>query len=166
MADYERFLQRELPPRVRGQLERRIEEELIPVEARLRGQIVEIVRDTQVELFRLFKLSSQNRSTHEVGSHHHAASSTDLSQPPRQNDECGSGQESSAQDVVSDGQSLENQIELLRHDPLLDWESFPGFDGQLYDFGEILDGAEMFVDSEYSVMPETDESAPNASGSG
>lgn len=38
--------------------------------------------------------------------------------------------------------------------------------GQLYDFEEIVTGAEMLADSEYGVMPETDESAPNASGSG
>lgn len=133
----------------------------------MRGQIVEIVRDAQLELFRLFKSSSQNRTTQEAASHHHAASPTDLSQPPRQDHKCVLGQEYYAEDVLaSDGRSLENQIELLRPDPLLDWESFPGFDGQLYDFGEIVNGAEMFADSEYGMMPETDESAPNASGSG
>lgn len=102
-----------------------------------------------------------------MGSNHHASASTGLSQPSRQDHECGSGQEYSAEDVaVSDGRSLENQIELLIPGPLLDWESFPGFDGQLYDFGEVLYGAEMFTDSEYGVMPETDESAPNARVSG
>lgn len=134
----------------------------------MRGQIVEIERDVQLELFRLSKSSSQNRTTQEAASHHHAASSTDLSQPPRQDHKCVLGQEYYAEDVLaSDGRFLENQIELLRPDPLFDWESFPGFDGQLHEFGEIVNGAEIFADSEYGVMmPETGESAPNASGSG
>ncbi|KAJ0110278.1 ankyrin protein [Diaporthe amygdali] len=167
LTDYERFLQRELPPRVRGQLERRIEAELVPIEDRLRVQIVETVRDTQVELFRLFKFSAQNRATPLVTSHHDAVSHTDLGQPPQQDRESGSGWEYSVEDSVPlDGWSLENQVESLRPDPLLEWESFPGFDGQFYDLGQIVNGAEMFANSENGVNPATDDFTGNAGGSG
>lgn len=44
---YEEFLRRELPRRVRGELEVRIEHELGPVEESLKHQLVDIVRDMQ-----------------------------------------------------------------------------------------------------------------------
>ncbi|KAL1861649.1 hypothetical protein Daus18300_008765 [Diaporthe australafricana] len=171
MTDYENFLQRELPLRVRGQLERRIEAELIPIEDRLRGQIVEIVRDTQIELFRLFKLSAQNRKAPEESMQHDEVSHTDLSHPPRQDSDCESrsGQDHSVEtNVTSEGWSLENHMQLPRPDPLLDWENFSGFDGQLYDFGEIDNGAELFPDSTYGAMPATNsfsETYPDTSSS-
>ncbi|KAK6212459.1 hypothetical protein LQW54_005233 [Pestalotiopsis sp. IQ-011] len=58
MTEYENFLRHEMPDRVRHQLELRIEEALNPLEETLRGQIVDIVRDVQLELFQSFRASA------------------------------------------------------------------------------------------------------------
>lgn len=50
-------MRRELPGRVRGELEVRIERALIPVEESLKQQLVGIVQDLQVTLFEEFKQS-------------------------------------------------------------------------------------------------------------
>lgn len=55
IARYEEFLRRELPRRVRGELEVRIEHELSPVEESLKRQLVDIVRDMQQRLFADFR---------------------------------------------------------------------------------------------------------------
>lgn len=55
IARYEEFLRRELPRRVRGELEVRIEQELSPVEESLKRQLVDIVRDMQQSLFADFR---------------------------------------------------------------------------------------------------------------
>lgn len=55
IARYEDFLRRELPRRVRGELEVRIEQELMPVEESLKRQLVDIVRDMQQRLFADFR---------------------------------------------------------------------------------------------------------------
>lgn len=55
IARYEEFLRRELPRRVRGELEVRIEQELSPVEESLKRQLVDIVRDMQQRLFADFR---------------------------------------------------------------------------------------------------------------
>lgn len=55
IAQYEEFLRRELPRRVRGELEVRIEQELSPVEESLKRQLVDIVRDMQQRLFADFR---------------------------------------------------------------------------------------------------------------
>ncbi|KKY37605.1 hypothetical protein UCDDA912_g02360 [Diaporthe ampelina] len=55
LARYEEFLRRELPRRVRGELELRIDQELTPVEERLKRQLVDIVRDMQQRLFADFR---------------------------------------------------------------------------------------------------------------
>lgn len=61
----------------------------------------------------------------------------------------------SKKNVTSEGWSLENHTQLLRPDPLLDWESFSEFDGQLHDFGEIDDGTGIFPDSTYGAIPDS-----------
>lgn len=55
IAHYEEFLRRELPRRVRGELEVRIEQALSPVEESLKRQLVDIVRDMQQRLFADFR---------------------------------------------------------------------------------------------------------------
>jgi len=64
-AKYEHFLGTELPLRVRQQLETRIEAALNLKEEfqTLRSQIIEIVRDTQLELFKLYRTGSSNQPT-------------------------------------------------------------------------------------------------------
>lgn len=64
-AKYEQFLGAELPSRVRQQLEIRIEAALDPLDEfkTLKGQIIDIVRDTQLQLFKLYKTGSSNLPT-------------------------------------------------------------------------------------------------------
>lgn len=64
-AKYEHFLGAELPSRVRQQLEIRIEAALNPLDEfkTLKGQIIDIVRDTQLQLFKLYKTGSSNLPT-------------------------------------------------------------------------------------------------------
>ncbi|KAL6406688.1 hypothetical protein AUP68_09490 [Ilyonectria robusta] len=64
-AKYEQFLGAELPSRVRQQLEIRIEAALNPLDEfkTLKGQIIDIVRDTQLQLFKLYKTGSSNPPT-------------------------------------------------------------------------------------------------------
>lgn len=50
-------MRRELPGRVRGELETRIERALVPLEESLKQQLVGIVQDLQVRLFEEFKLA-------------------------------------------------------------------------------------------------------------
>lgn len=57
LARCEAFMRRELPGRVRGELETRIERALVPVEESLKQQLVGIVQDLQVRLFEEFKLA-------------------------------------------------------------------------------------------------------------
>jgi hypothetical protein len=53
--NYERYLQRELPRLVRQQLEIAASEFSGPLENQLRGQLIEIVRDAQSQLFRRYR---------------------------------------------------------------------------------------------------------------
>ncbi|KAH6972918.1 hypothetical protein BKA56DRAFT_593014 [Ilyonectria sp. MPI-CAGE-AT-0026] len=64
-AKYEQFLGAELPSRVRQQLEIRIEAALNPLDEfkTLKGKIIDIVRDTQLQLFKLYKTGSSNLPT-------------------------------------------------------------------------------------------------------
>ncbi|KAH7009713.1 hypothetical protein EDB80DRAFT_572751 [Ilyonectria destructans] len=64
-AKYEHFLGAELPSRVRQQLEIRIEAALNPLDEfkTLKGQIIDIVRDTQLQLFKLYKTGNSNLPT-------------------------------------------------------------------------------------------------------
>lgn len=51
LARYEQYLRRELPPAVRLKLEIQIEQAFENIEEKLRGQLVEIARDAQLQLF-------------------------------------------------------------------------------------------------------------------
>lgn len=66
-ARYEEFLRRELPRRVRGELEVRIEHELSPVEESLKHQLVDIVRDMQQRLFADFRKMQGDGASHTEG---------------------------------------------------------------------------------------------------
>lgn len=60
-AQYEEYLGRELPRQVRRRLEDAIDEEMEPIEERLKAQLVDIVKESQADLFRTFQanLSSE-----------------------------------------------------------------------------------------------------------
>ncbi|KAJ8125719.1 hypothetical protein O1611_g7920 [Lasiodiplodia mahajangana] len=136
MMEYEEYLQRELPSRVREQLEIRIEEALDPIEETLRGQIVEIVRDMQLELFRLFRSSIRQpdrASTH--GAERVEAQGRMGEQQPEEPIQPLWANNTSLQSV----QDVEVQLAALRPEPYLDWD-FDDFDGQLFDFGQVTRG--------------------------
>jgi hypothetical protein len=56
---YERYLRRELPRAVRRRLEEAVAQFSEPYESQLRGQLVDIVRDTQSQLFRAYRHEAQ-----------------------------------------------------------------------------------------------------------
>jgi hypothetical protein len=76
--NYERYLRRELPRLVRQQLETAASEFSAPLENQLRGQLIEIVRDAQSQLFR------QYRCTDPTAADPRAASSRGLVPESRQ----------------------------------------------------------------------------------
>lgn len=63
LARYEEFLRRELPSAVRRELELAVEREFSPVEERLKSQLVEIVRDLQLQLFQTYTRSRNTEPT-------------------------------------------------------------------------------------------------------
>jgi hypothetical protein len=64
-SQYEEFLTRELPRRVRRELELAVEKELEPIEDRLKSKLVDIVCTCQEKLFREYqKPRESTQSTH------------------------------------------------------------------------------------------------------
>lgn len=55
LAEYEEFLLRELPPKVRKGLERELDLQLHGVEADLKGKLIDIFRDANMQLLRTFR---------------------------------------------------------------------------------------------------------------
>lgn len=67
---YEEFLSRELPRQVRRELEMALDQELEPIEDRLKSQLVEIVRSSQEKLSRLYQNSLRDpHSAPDVAGH-------------------------------------------------------------------------------------------------
>jgi hypothetical protein len=54
LSRYEQYLRRELPPAVRRELELALDRNLEPLEERLKAQLIEIVRDLQLQLFQSY----------------------------------------------------------------------------------------------------------------
>jgi hypothetical protein len=54
LARYEQYLRRELPPAVRRELEYAVEREFSPIEEHLKSQLIDIVRDLQIQLFQTY----------------------------------------------------------------------------------------------------------------
>lgn len=150
LTEYENFLQRELPPLVRSQLEARIEAALYPVEEALRGQIVDIVRDTQVELFRCFTSSTQQRSR---PPNDEASAAEAARGGPGERVEATQDRPDGEQPPPTSTSAWPEQLEAYRPpDPFLDdqWGMLE-FDGQLYDFGQMMRD-ESFADSAYGTI--------------
>jgi hypothetical protein len=79
LAEYEQYLKRELPPRVRRGLEQEVEKELNCVEDTMKTKAIEIFRNVQLQLLRTFKFGS-GRSDADLSSEIH----DDTSQQARQ----------------------------------------------------------------------------------
>lgn len=68
LAQYEAFMRAQLPKRVRRELEKRIEQQMAPIEEHIKAQLVDIVRDLQLKLLEEFRKpnspgTTTNRST-------------------------------------------------------------------------------------------------------
>lgn len=135
------FLRQELPSRVRQQLETRIEEALNPIEEALRAQLVEIVRDTQLELFHLYK-SSRTTDAAEIGSstgpsgaHEHRALDQQISEV------------SPAIDGEAESSRMEGQLGAPSLGSTLDWEL--AIDDQLTEFCPMAPSGEAYLDDNF-----------------
>lgn len=140
---YEQFLRRELPSRVRLQLEVRIEERLSPVEEGLRSELVEIVREMQLQLFEIYKSSRTTGS-------HVTDTATLMDGNTRRHDEADSG--------LGEGQgtqiwSVEDQLQPFYQPPHLEnFNLFDDFDGLFFNFSEMQSDS-IAVDSGYGSLP-------------
>jgi hypothetical protein len=159
MTEYDGFLRREMPDRVRYQLELRIEDALNPLEETLRGQIVDIVRDTQLELFKVFMSSLGEAS---------GLGTRSLIDPQVMEQGTGGLQDRGDDDTEVEPRqahleqtthaalpewSWEEQLHAYRPEPLFEGGLY-GFDGQLFDFGSLLNASPQ-LDSAYGTSSET-----------
>ncbi|KAI1859822.1 hypothetical protein JX265_010271 [Neoarthrinium moseri] len=147
MVEYESFLRREMPNRVRHQLELRIEDALNPIEETLRGQIVEIVRDVQLELFQSFRASIGRAPL--SGRHEQEAAVVEANTPAEQIRDRDGGNHGALETTSRPaeggmphqffaGQSAwEEQMQAYQPVPPLDIPSMD-FDGELFDFSSLL----------------------------
>lgn len=130
---YEQFLRRELPSRVRQELEIRIEEALSPVEEGLQSQLVDIVRDTQRQLFEIYESSrSMTRPA--------SASDANLQDGPH-------GAQLTAPQITTHeqhypGNMMTNSLDLgdtlQAYQPIPPYlEDFDVFQGEMFDFSAI-----------------------------
>lgn len=162
MVEYETFLRREMPNRVRQQLELLIEDALNPIEETLRGQIVDIVRDVQLELFRSFRGSIDATLPNDNLRQEFAVIETNSSAAEQIWD--GEGGNDDTQELSISGptetdmlhQSFlaqsdwEEQMQAYQPVPPLDFSSVD-FDGELFDFSSLVN-APAPPDSTYGTM--------------
>jgi hypothetical protein len=161
MTEYENFLRHEMPDRVRHQLELRIEEALNPLEETLRGQIVDIVRDVQLELFQSFRASTgptrPNGDSVQESASIEIDDNPDKSQDEEREDTDAQVSTLVARNTEPPGQfdsgqcSWEEQLEAYRQVPPLDFSftDFDDFDGALFDFSSVIPAAQ---DSAYGTL--------------
>lgn len=148
LSEYEQFLRRELPDRVRQQLEVRIESALHPVEEALRGQIVDIVRDTQLDLFQSY-MSSFAQNTGNPG---RRVRPEEQPEPhPGMVQDQTIAEVSSHQPLVPWSFSLEDELQPYRPEPYFEGV-ITGFDGLLFDFVPFQE-QQTYMDSAYESMP-------------
>lgn len=162
MVEYETFLRREMPNRVRQQLELRIEDALNPIEEALRGQIVDIVRDVQMELFRSFRASigatpPTNNLRHETAI---TEVSSTITEQIRDSEDGNVGTQEFSITGSTDADMLhqsfsaqsdwEEQMQAYQPVPPLDLSSLD-FDGELFDFSSLVN-VPASLDSTYGTM--------------
>ncbi|KAI1459618.1 hypothetical protein F4805DRAFT_419639 [Annulohypoxylon moriforme] len=147
MVEYESFLRREMPDRVRHQLELRIEDVLNPIEETLRGQIVDIVRDVQLELFQSFRASigtaPPNSHSNQEAAITEANSTTEQIRVSEGGIISNPGPASRPTDadllnqLLPGDSSWEEQMQAYQPVPPLDLSSLD-FDGELFDFSSLV----------------------------
>lgn len=153
LEGFEEFSRRELPSRVRRELEVRIEEVLDPIEEGLRGQIVDIVRDVLLELLEMYKSTRSATNT--------VLMSETVPQDGALEDEAAAAPSTSyAQQhpevmMTMNPPDLSDVLHAYEVPPYLD--DFAGFHGELFDFLEWQPNS-INHDSGYdgSLVPEQD----------
>jgi len=123
IARYEQYLRRELPNRVRQALETRIDEALNPIEERLRDQIVEIVRDSQLHLFERYK-SSRTQALRDLPG---------MEAPPTLDESPAPGQHGVPGPSVH---MLDDELQLYRPEPYFD-QQFDDLNGDFFNFMQV-----------------------------
>lgn len=146
LAQYEQYLRRELPPAVRRELEIAVKKEFSPLEERLKSQLINIVRDLQLQLFQSYTQSrrvvASDAPVLDPTSAMTAAGRSEnrMSDPP--------------QTVIPEYQdtTLENQLAPYQPAPPLENSTNVDFDAVLFQFDDLSG----FEDSAYgSLFAET-----------
>ncbi|KAH7304168.1 hypothetical protein B0I35DRAFT_414647 [Stachybotrys elegans] len=119
-SQYEQFLRQELPSRVRQELEVRIRERLNPIEEGLRGELVDIVRDMQLQLFNIYRASRATPNT-----------TDNAIVSPENGNAVISGAASGETDQIWD---TAEQLQPFSQPPHLDDLQFDAFNGLVFDF--------------------------------
>lgn len=122
------------------------ENALHPVEEALRSQLVDIVRDTQLDLFQSYISSFSQTSGNP---NHQVQSEEQLQQHPT----AGQNQtiaEASTRPLIS-VEELGEQLQPFRPEPFLEGD-FSDFNGLLFDFDQFQ-GLQTYTDSAYESMP-------------
>ncbi|KAF2728720.1 hypothetical protein EJ04DRAFT_476937 [Polyplosphaeria fusca] len=139
VARYEQFLRRELPAAVRRELENTVEREFTPLEERLKSQLIEIVRDVQLQLFQSYthtrkKTTQEDEAPPDAETEPEEATQTDV----------GGDHVSSSEEM----DTLENQLAAFEPaPPLADFDALD-FDAILFQFQDMHE----FEDSAYGSL--------------
>ncbi|KAF2191543.1 hypothetical protein K469DRAFT_697196 [Zopfia rhizophila CBS 207.26] len=134
LARYEQFLRRELPPAIHQELENAVEREFNHLEERLKSQLIEIVRNLQLQLFQSYtQTRNGNRHSRTVTQSAESIPIPGLSTPSNIN-------------PVS-GATLEDQLASFEPPPPVG-EDVLDFDAVLYQFEDL----EEFEDSAYDSL--------------
>ncbi|PSN74914.1 hypothetical protein BS50DRAFT_615700 [Corynespora cassiicola Philippines] len=150
MARYEEFLRRELPPAVRYELECAVEKEFSNLEETLKSQLVDIVRDLQLQLFQSYT-RSRNTAPESAPATIQAISSgqneqINLEQLPLQ-DVALETIEQSASDMTKLDEAIGNQLAPFEPVPLFE-DFFDFIDPMLFHFPDSTGKTEL-TDSGY-----------------
>ncbi|KAI1324107.1 hypothetical protein F5Y16DRAFT_315966 [Xylariaceae sp. FL0255] len=135
MIEYEEYLERELPPFVRQQLDVLVDNALNPLEETLRGQLVDIVRNAQVELYRRFRSSVRPHSGEEAVTTEQPLESIDVIEAGPSDQGMGSG--NTPRRVPERLWNIEDALALWHPEPGFD-SNLENFDGQFFDIGETI----------------------------
>ncbi|KAK4208954.1 hypothetical protein QBC37DRAFT_451480 [Rhypophila decipiens] len=153
---YESFLRRELPVQVRRELEVRINESLSPLEESFRGQLVDIVRDVQLNLYESYKASRAENDVSQTNPEELTGSGMGVLQEPAETLDDGAGIDVSITGDASNmggsedgwpdhqidntmllaGMELDDELAAYRPaEPYVE-QSLGDFDGLLWDFSD------------------------------
>ncbi|ETS83102.1 hypothetical protein PFICI_04978 [Pestalotiopsis fici W106-1] len=138
MNKYEDFLGREMPDRVRHQLELRIERALDPIEQQLQSQIVDIACDIQMDLFKSFLTS--------IGTDVTSTESSQRAEVIRNSSTPGQTRPPTSKPLVAEEQVSWIQALPIGELPMMDIDDVPfcfafpqDFDGVRFDLGSFED---------------------------